>query len=89
MMSIMNRLREQKNYGMRSSYSNIGERIGQNQINIKTLEEIQNDEIERMKIKNPDFVKFFEIFNNNPILQNLKVFNLKQKTQLTFDEGLF
>jgi len=75
----MNPLQKQKNYGIRSSYLNIGTRSGQynvNRSNVKTLDQIQTDEIERIRRINPEFFNFFEVFQH-PTLQELKTFDLK------------
>jgi len=83
----MNSLQKQKNYGIRSSYLNISNRI-MNQSNVKTLDQIQTDEIKRIRIINPDFFEFFKVFQH-PTLQELKTFDLKEKTRLKIDEQRF
>ena len=83
-----------KNYTKRSSFSNIGRRIdksysiGKKSFNPKNLQEIQKDEIESMRFKNPKLFEFFQVFNN-PYILNLdksreQSFDLKQKVQLNF-----
>jgi hypothetical protein len=87
----MNPLQKQKKYGIRSSYLNIKNRSDQynvNRSNVKTLKQIQTDEIERIIRINPEFFEFFEVFQH-PTLQELKTFDLKEKTRLRIDETKF
>ena len=64
-----------------SNYNTVGNKI-------KTLEEIQRDEIMKIKETNPELYNFFGVFNN-PLLSTIKTFDLKEKTQLKFDDIVF
>jgi len=80
-----------KNYRKRSSFSNVKNRISKNYSNSfkpKSLQEIQEDEIKSIRIKNQKLFEFFQVFNN-PYIVNLdkareQSFDLKQEIQLNF-----
>ena len=71
----------------RSRYTSIS-RNRYNETKPKTLEEIQRDEILKIKETNPELYNFFGVFAN-PHLSTLKTFDLKDKTQFKFDDGVF
>jgi hypothetical protein len=82
----------------RSSFSNIGRRIKNsysispgsniNSFKPKNLQEIQKDEIENIRVRNPKLFDFFQVFTNSYILnldkEREQSFDLKQKVQLNF-----
>lgn len=95
-MSIINsspydRSMNYNKYEKRSRYLNTNRRMGNyNTVGnkIKTLEEIQHDEFMKIKKTNPELYNFFGVFHN-PLLSKIKTFDLKEKTQLKFDDNVF